>query len=43
MGIEIERRFFVNDEFNDLDLSKFERKHYVQGYLTSESPVIRVR
>lgn len=44
MAIEIERRFFVNDKFKDLDLSAFKSSHYTQGYLSLESsPVVRVR
>jgi acyl carrier protein len=44
MAIEIERRFFVTDKFNDLDLSAFKSSHYTQGYLSLESsPIIRVR
>lgn len=44
MAIEIERRFFVNEKFKDLDLSAYGRGFYSQGYLaSSHTAIVRVR
>lgn len=44
MAIEIERRFFVNDKFNQLDLSTYESSFFSQGYIAQTSrAILRVR